>query len=105
MSIRPIDFGVMMQRTPEAGMQKQNADNKPVFEQQVLSNKIQKDTQQNLRQVNESEDAQNYQKKYDAKEKGSNEYQPNQKNRKGKKEEKGERVIQKPSYSGFDISI
>ena len=105
MSIRPIDYGVMMQRTPEAGIHKQNADNRPVFEQQVLSNKIQKDTQQTLHQVNESEDAQNYMKKYDAKEKGSNEYQRNQKD-KGKKEKKqSEQVVQKSFHRGFDISI
>lgn len=105
MSIRPIDFNGMVQRTQDVSTMKQNADNKPVFEQQVLVNKMQKDTQLNMKQVNHGEDAQNHQKKYDAREKGSNEYEGSH-NERGKKEEKKEgKVVKKAAYGSFDIKI
>lgn len=106
MSIRPIDFNGMVQRTQDVSTVKQNEDNRPNLQQQVLSTQIQKDTDQNLHQVNQSEDAQNYQKKYDAKEKGSNEYQQNRREKEKKEEKQSGRVILKSPYGGgFDISI
>ncbi len=105
MSIRPIDFNGMVQRTQDIGTLKQHEDNKPVFDQQALANKIQKDTKQNMHQVNHGENAENYQKKYDAREKGSNEYQRNKGSQKKKADKSGGRVVPKSSYGGFDISI
>lgn len=105
MSIRPIDFNGMVQRTQDVTTLKQNEDNKPVFEQHMLSGKIQKDTQRSLQQVKHGEDTENYQKKYDAREKGSNEYEGNKREKKKKEGPKEGQVIQKSSYSGFDMKI
>jgi len=105
MSIRPIDFNGMVQRTQDMGTLKQNEDNKPVVDQHVFSVKVQKDAQQNLHQVNRSEESQNNQKKYDAREKGSNQYQGSfQEGRKDKKKSK-DKVVKKNVYEGFDIKI
>lgn len=105
MSIRPVDFNGMVQRTQDVSTLKQNEDNKPVFQQHVLGAKLQKDTQHQLQQVNHGDDAENYQKKYDAREKGSNEYEQNRKKGKKKAEKEEGKVIKKASAGGFDIKI
>ena len=105
MSIRPIEFNGMVQRTQDVSTLKQNEDNKPIFEQQVLSGKLQKDTKRSLQQVKHGEDAENYQKKYDAREKGSNEYEGNQSRKKKKEEKKEGQVLKKSIYNGFDMKI
>ena len=104
MSIRPIEFNGMVPRSQDMSIIKQNEDNKPAFDQQILATKNQEETQQSLKQVKQGDDAENYQKKYDAREKGSNEYEQNR--RKGKKKaEKDGKVIPKASMGGFDIKI
>ncbi len=105
MSIRPVDFNGMVQRTQDVSTLKQNEDNKPVFQQQVLGTKLEKETQQQLQQVNHGENAENYQKKYDAREKGSNEYEQHRKEGKKKAAKKDGKVLPKTSMGGFDIKI
>lgn len=108
MSIRPIDFSGMVQRTQDVSTLKQNADNKPTFDQQLISVKMQKDTQQSSKQVTHGEDAENYQKKYDARDKGSNEYVADRrkKDKKDKKENKKDGTATSALPRGsFDIKI
>lgn len=105
MSIRPIDFSGMMQRTQDASTVKQNADNKPAFDQQVLVTRMQKDTMQNSQQVTHSENADNYQKKYDAREKGSNEYVADRRKKEKKEGKKEGQPPQARSTGGFDVKI
>lgn len=105
MSIRPVDFNGMVQRTQDVSTLKQNQDNRPVYDQQALAGKLQKDTMQNMRQVNHSEDAENNQKKYDAREKGSNEYEGNRKDKRKKEEKQEGKVVRKSSLGGFDMKI
>lgn len=105
MSIRPIDFNGMVQRTQDVGTLKQNQDNKPMLDQQVFAGKVQKDVQQNMQQVTQSEESQYYQKKYDAREKGSNQYQGNSQRNKKDNKKKEDKVINKTEYKGFDITI
>ncbi|MCI8895078.1 MAG: hypothetical protein HFI41_10570 [Lachnospiraceae bacterium] len=103
MSIRPIDFNGMVQRTQDVSTMKQSADNKPVVDQQFLTVQHQKTNTQQLRQVQEQEDAQENQKKYDAREKGSNSYERQQKKQK-KKQAEGQAVKKAPAR-GFDMKI
>lgn len=105
MSIRPVEFNGMVQRTQDVSTLKQNEDNKPVFEQHVLSGKLQKDVQKSLQQVKHGDDTENYQKKYDAREKGSNEYEGSQSKKKKKENQKEGQVLRKSMYSGFDMKI
>lgn len=103
MSIRPIDFNGMVQRTQDVSTVKQTADNKPIVDQQVLTVQQQKTNTQQMRQVTKQEDAQGHQKKYDAREKGSNTYEGQQKKKK-KKQAEGQ-VVSRASAGGFDMKI
>lgn len=103
MSIRPVDFNGMIQRTQDVSTLKQNEDNKPFLEQQNIQTQFSKETVHHMKQVTHADDAGNQQKRYDAKEKGSNEYVGQQKKKKEKK--KDGKVIEKSASSGFDIKI
>lgn len=105
MSIRPIDFNGMVQRTQDVSTVKQSADNKPMVDQQVLTVQQQKANTQQLRQVREQEDAQGHQKKYDAREKGSNFYEGQQKKKKKKKKQAEGQVVSRVMPGGFDMKI
>lgn len=104
MSIRPVDFNGMIQRTQDVSTLKQNEDNKPVLQQQNIQAQFSKETIRHMQQVTHAEDAENHQKRYDAKEKGSNEYK-NHKNQKKKEKKKDGKVIEKAISNGFDIKI
>lgn len=104
MSIRPVELNGMLQRSQDVGSLKQNEDNKPTLQQQNVQTQFSKDTVRQMQTVHHADDADNQQKRYDAKEKGSNEYEDNQKKKKSKKEKDG-KVIPKSISSGFDIKI
>ena len=48
MSIRPVDFNGMIQRTQDVSTLKQNEDNRPVVEQQTIFSQEMKKVEQNL---------------------------------------------------------
>lgn len=104
MSIRPVDFNGMIQRTQDVSTLKQNEDNKPMMDQQNIQTQFSKETVRHMQQVTHADDAQNHQKRYDAKEKGSNEY-VNQQKKKKKEKKKDGKVIVKSTTGGFDIKI
>lgn len=106
MSIRPVDFNGSIQRTNDIGTLKQQEDSKPYAQQANIQTEFNKDTRRSLKQVRHSADAEDSRKKFDAREKGSNEYQ----RQKGqKKDREGTRtvgrVIEKHQTSGFDLKI
>ena len=108
MSIRPVDFNGMIQRTQDVSTLKQNEDNRPVVEQQTIFSQEMKKVEQNLHQVVHAREKENAGYRYDAKEKGSNEYEGNggKKGQKKKKEDQSEgKVIFKGQKSSFDIKI
>lgn len=104
MSIRPVELSGILQRTQDVSTVKQNEDNKPALQQQNVQTQFSKETVRQLQTVHHADDADNQQKRYDAKEKGSNEYEGNKKNKKDKKEKDG-KVIPKSISGGFDIKI
>lgn len=81
---------------------KHNEDNKGFVDQANFSQELQKVTEQNIRQVRNSDDTEWQQKNPDAKEKGNNEYQGDG----GRRRRQGaqERVVVK-GRGGFDIKI
>lgn len=103
MSIRPVEVNGMIQRTQDVSTLKQNEDNKPMLQQQNIQTQFSKETIHHLKQVNHADDTENQQKRYDAKEKGSNEYVNQQKKKKEKK--KDGKVIVKSQVGGFDVKI
>ena len=104
MSIRPVEFNGVIQRTQDVSALKQNEDNKPFMEQHNIQAQFSKETVRHMQKVNHADDAQNQQKRYDAREKGSNEYE-NQQNQKKKEKKNDGKVIAKTVASGFDIKI
>lgn len=84
---------------------KSNEASKASIDQGNFQNQVERDVEIQLSNVHESEDANNRQKKFDARDKGSNEYSGNGGSNKKKNEEKSKdgRVV--PKYSGFDMKI
>ncbi len=81
---------------------KHNEDNKGFVDQTNFSQQVQKNTQQQIRQVHDSDDAEWHQQNPDAKEKGRNEYQGDGGRR--RKQGNTDRVVVK-GRGGFDIKI
>jgi hypothetical protein len=112
MSIRPVEFNGMIQRTQDIGTLKQQEDDKPFVDQHSLGVQQQKQQERQLHKVSQSEKKQDSgKKKFDAKEKGSNEYENRRnKDKEAAKEEQGEPTfcygskgnVAKPS---FDMKI
>lgn len=105
MSIRPVEFSGMVQRSQDVSTLKQNEDNKPMLQQQNVQMQFSKETIHHMQQVTHANDSDNPKQKFDAREKGSNEYE-NRRNKKKKAEEKNSgKVSAKAAPSGFDMKI
>ena len=94
MSIRPVDFNGMIQRTQDVSTLKQNEDNRPVVEQQTI-----------FSQVVHAREKENAGYRYDAKEKGNGHYEKEERKKKDKKQQKADNVYLKGQTSGFDIKV
>lgn len=111
MTIRPVVLNGMVQRTQDIGNLKQQEDNKPIVQQQQMSVQQEKKEDRLLHQVTHTEEKENEAYRYDAKEKGNNQYEANDgKKRRQKKESETEqsgdgKVILKGHGSSFDIKI
>lgn len=107
MAIGPLQLNGIMTRTQDYTPMKQNEDMKPMLDQSVFQNTMQKNIEKKLTQVKESEETDTYQREQDAKEKGKNEYQGDGgRNRRQAHSEFSSdgRVIRK-SPPGFDFSV
>jgi len=82
---------------------KQNEDNKGFMDQSNIGQHIQKDIQQRAREVRTGDNTEWHNRNFDAKDKGSNEYQGDG-GRRNNRENKKEQVIVK-GHQGFDIKI
>ena len=67
MSIRPVEFHGVVQRSQDVSALKQNEDNRPMLQQQNVQTQFAKETMRH-------NDSDNPEQKFDAREKGSNEY-------------------------------
>ncbi|MGN0141323.1 MAG: hypothetical protein ACI4AD_03785 [Roseburia sp.] len=108
MSIRPVEFNGMIQRTQDVSNMKQAEDNRPVVEQHNIQVQQQKQEDRLAHQVQDPEEKENTGYRYDAKEKGNNSYQGSGgKERRKKKEDtvKDGKVIFKGQRGNFDIKI
>lgn len=82
---------------------KHNEDNKPMMDQTNIGQEIQKTTQQRVREVHSSDNADWYEKKPDAKEKGNGSYEGDGGKRRRKSQGQGQMVTK--TRGGFDIKI
>lgn len=102
MSIRPIDFNGMLQRTEDVAILKKNEDMKPILDQQNIQMQVQKNEQNNSSVVIEINKEEQLSNQADAKEEGRGpKYQAS-----NKKKKKENDVVKKKEPSGhFDITI
>ena len=98
MIIRPTEFGMIQQQNTVSQI-RHGEDAKPMIEQQTIVVQSQKDAN-----VNNKDDADNRQKKFDAKDKSDNEYQPGHKNDKNKKPD-GKVIIKGHEYQNVDFDV
>lgn len=107
MTIRPVDLNGMLQRTQDVGNIKHQEDAKPLVDQQNIQSTVAKEEYKLTKQVNHADNANQEDYRYDAKEKGNNEYQESDRNKKKKKPEQEEtgKVLVKNQSAGFDIKI
>lgn len=103
MPIGPIELNGVISRVQDIGTMKQNEDNKPLVDQSNIQTHFNKEVDQHQKKVRNADDTENYQKKYDAKEKGNGSYFSNKQNKKDKKEHGHDK--KQEERHGFDISI
>ena len=107
MSIRPVDFNGMIQRTQDIGILKQNEDNKPVVQQHNIEIKQEKQEDNLAHKVQDTEEKENFEFRYDAKEKGSDSYSSDKRKKKKREKEqvKDGKVLPKERKTSFDVKI
>lgn len=105
MAITPILFNGTVSRMQDVTVQKHNEDTKGMVDQSNFQTAFHKEIDSRMKQVNQSDAAENRQKKFDAKDKGDNEYAGDGgQNRKQEKKNPDGTVVPKQT-GGFDIKI
>ena len=74
MAIGNVELNRAMTGVQDFVTQKHNEQQHPVVDQSVIKDQFQKEIENKLQNVRKSENAENRQKKFDARDKGSNEY-------------------------------
>lgn len=105
MSVGPVTLNGIVPRAQDMSTIKQQEDNKPLVEQHNIQTELKTREERQLKQVNHADDASEHKKKYDAKEKGSNEYEGRQKKKKRPDEKKQNTVTLKQGSGRFDMKI
>ncbi len=108
MTVRPVHLNGMIQNTQDVSAIRHQENQRPAVEQQHIQIREEQKEQSKAQEVNKKDNADKEQKKYDAKEKGSNEYiNQRQKKKKEKKENlpDGSVKIKQTMSGGFDIKI
>lgn len=103
MVIKPVEFAMIQQQNDVAKSQ-YNAENRPMTEQQTITQQVQKDINVHSQQVNKKDNADNETGKYDAKDKSSNEYSSEKDSRKKKKSD-GRVFVKGQGSIDFDVKI
>lgn len=108
MAIGPVILNGAVTRVQDYAQLKQNEDTKGVIDQNNFQTQFNREIGNKLNQVHESDNAENGEAKYDAKEKGNGSYDGDGGKRREQQDEKSKnadgRVISK-TYSNFDIKI
>ncbi len=108
MTVRPVHLNGMIQNTQDVSAIRHQENQRPAIEQQNIHIREQQKEQSQAQEVHKKDNADNEQKKFDAKEKGSNEYRDQRgKNKKEKKENlpDGSVKVKMTMSGGFDIKI
>ena len=103
MVIKPVEFAMIQQQNNVAKSQ-YNAENRPMTEQQTITQQVQKDINVHSQQVNKKDNSDNETGKYDAKDKSNNEYSGEGNSRKKKKSD-GKVFVKGQGSADFDVKI
>ena len=104
MAISPVLFNGSVSRMQDVTQIKQNEDMKGMVDQTNFQNTFHKQIDQKLNQVHQSDNAENRQKKFDAKDKGDNEYSGDGGKKRQQNQHADGKVIAK-TRSGFDMKV
>lgn len=105
MAIGPIEIQGAISRTQDFAQIRHNEENKGHVDQTNIAQNTSKEVETKAFSVNRGDDVSDYQKQFDAREKGSNEYHGDGgKHRNDNKKGDG-KVIVKGISSGFDVKI
>lgn len=103
--ITPVQLNAVISRSQDVTNLKQNEDNKGLVDNQNFQTHFNKEVDTHIKTVHEADNAENMKKRYDAKDKGDNEYEGDGgKNRKQKKNPADGKVFVKKT-SGFDMKV
>lgn len=105
MALGPVEMNGMISRTQDYSTVKQNEDNRGIINQQAFQNHFEKELNTKHSQVIQKDDIRKEDRKFDAREKGDNEYQGNGGSRRKKKEENTNGKVIVKGHSSFDIKI
>ena len=104
MAISPILFNGSVTRMQDITQIKQNEDMKGMVDQTNFQNTFHKQIDNKLNQVHQSDNAENRQKKFDAKDKGDNESNGDGGKKRRQSEQSDGKVIAK-TLRGFDMKV
>lgn len=103
MSIKPVHFNGMMQRSQDVSAVKHNEDQKPVIQQENIQTSFQKKTDGMVKTVTQPNKKQEAKGHFDAKEEGKNKYFSRKKQQ--SYNQPTDKVVEKNMSSGFDVMI
>lgn len=108
MSISPINFNGMIQNTHEVSHTQTNEDQKPLLQQENLTHTVEKQQEQQAKQVNDLYKADKEDERYDREGNGRG-YQGNKKNKKALKKSADEKLpdgsVSEKHSTSFDMRI
>lgn len=108
MAITPVSINGAIQRLDDMKTLKQHEESKPQVDQQNISHEVAKKQELKYTTVQETNKSDQLDKKYDAKDKGSNEYKKQKnkkKSNKGQLEDENDMGTVTEKKSHFDITI
>ena len=105
MSIRPIDFNGMIQRTTDVGTIKHQEDAKPLVDQQNIQAQVTRKEDAAAHQVQNSAESAKTGNDADAKEEGKGQYTPSGRKKTSDKKKSDGKVTLKGTTGSFDIKI
>lgn len=107
MTIRPVEFNGLLQRTDDVSQVKHHEDSKPIVDQQNIQGAVERHTEQLTHEVVHSEDSDGANNHADAREEGRGIYFDSRKKKTPKTDENNSdgRVVKKQISSSFDIKI
>lgn len=105
MSVSPVGYHGLIQRTTDVSSIKHNEDARPGMEQHNIQTQQAKQEHELTHKVAQAKQKENERKRYDAKEKGSQSYQGKKQQKKKDGSQAEDKVVVKGQSKGFDIKI